>query len=76
MVMGAYGAALLAANAGIAGSSFRGFDVAAHTIETRGLLCTDCANNCELLEIMDGGDLLSRTGGRCRKWDRRRDPAR
>ena len=76
MVMGAYGAALLAANAGIAGSSFRGFDVAEHTIETRGLLCTDCANNCELLEIMDGGDLLSRTGGRCRKWDRRRDPAR
>lgn len=70
MVMGAYGAALLAAQAGIAKTAFRGFDVAAHKIETRNLVCADCANNCELLEIVDEGDLLRRTGGRCRKWDR------
>jgi predicted CoA-substrate-specific enzyme activase len=70
MVMGAYGAALLAAQAGIGKTSFRGFDIAGHRIETRSLLCSDCANNCEILEIMDEGDLLRRTGGRCRKWDR------
>ena len=70
MVMGAYGAALLAVQAGIAKSGFRGFNIAAHKIETRSLICGDCSNNCELLEIVDEGDLLRRTGGRCRKWDR------
>jgi len=70
MVMGAYGAALLAAQAGIAKTGFRGFDIADHQIETRSLFCSDCANNCELLEIVDEGNLLRRTGGRCRKWDR------
>jgi predicted CoA-substrate-specific enzyme activase len=70
MVMGAYGAALLAVQAGIVKSGFRGFELAAHKIETRSLVCADCANNCELLEIMDEGELLRRTGGRCRKWDR------
>jgi predicted CoA-substrate-specific enzyme activase len=70
MVMGAYGAALLAAQAGIAKTAFRGFAVVVHRIETRSLACSDCANNCELLEIVDEGDLLRRTGGRCRKWDR------
>lgn len=70
MVMGAYGAALLAVQAGIVKTGFRGFAIAEHKIETRSLLCSDCANNCELLEIVDEGNLLRRTGGRCRKWDR------
>ncbi len=75
MVMGAYGAALLALKAGVERTKFRGFDVAERTIETRSLSCGDCANNCEILEIVDDGVVLSRTGGRCRKWDRGHAPA-
>ena len=70
MVMGAYGAALLASRAGIVQTRFRGFDIASHAIQTQAMLCDDCANHCEILEILDGGEFLRRTGGRCRKWDR------
>jgi len=70
MVMGAYGAALLVSRAGITQTRFRGFDVASRAIQTRTRLCEDCANQCETLEILDGNEVLRRTGGRCRKWDR------
>jgi predicted CoA-substrate-specific enzyme activase len=72
-VMGAYGAALLAARAGIAQTRFRGFDISGHVIETRSFRCSDCTNQCEVLEIRDGEVLLGRSGGRCRKWERQED---
>jgi predicted CoA-substrate-specific enzyme activase len=70
MVMGAYGAALLAIKANIPQTSFRGFEIHEHVINTRAFHCTDCANNCEVLEILDEGLLLGRSGDRCRKWER------
>ena len=69
MVMGAYGAALIAANAGIARTRFRGWDVCERTIVTQGFGCKDCPNHCEIVEILDAGQIISRSGGRCRKWE-------
>ena len=70
MVMGAYGAALLAGRAGIQQPAFRGTEIAAHAIDTRSLQCADCDNRCEILEVLDSGVVMSRMGGRCRKWER------
>ena len=70
MVMGAYGAALLAVRKAIKQTAFRGFDIHDHTINTRAFRCGDCANQCEVLEILDNGLLLGRSGDRCRKWER------
>lgn len=69
MVMGAYGAALIAARSGIAKTRFRGFDICARPMLTRSFVCKDCPNHCEVIEILDGETILSRSGGRCRKWE-------
>lgn len=69
MVMGAYGAALIAMQADVVQSSFRGRGVCERTIETQSFECTDCPNHCEIVEIVDGDVVLGRSGGRCRKWE-------
>ena len=71
MVMGAYGAALIAANAGTTKSSFYGFDITEHKIVTRGFFCDDCPNLCEVVEVLDGDNIITRSGGRCGKWEGR-----
>jgi len=75
MVMGAYGAALIAARAGIAKTRFRGYEVCRHTITTRSFLCKDCPNQCEIVEIVDREEIISRSGGRCRKWEGNKEPS-
>jgi predicted CoA-substrate-specific enzyme activase len=69
MVMGAYGAALIAAHAGITKSSFCGFDIADHKIVTRSYFCEDCPNLCEMVEVMNGDNIITRSDGRCGKWE-------
>ena len=69
MVMGAYGAALLASAAGILETKFRGFGVSDRVIETRAFECDDCPNTCEIVEILEEQRLVTRSGGRCRKWE-------
>ncbi len=69
MVMGAYGAALLAKRAAPATSRFRGYAVCDHAIETRAFTCRDCSNDCEIIEIIDNRSVIGRSGGRCRKWE-------
>ena len=71
MVMGAFGAALIAAGSNIERTRFRGFDVAEHEIQTSSFVCGDCPNVCEVIEIVDDGAVLSRSGGRCGKWEGR-----
>jgi predicted CoA-substrate-specific enzyme activase len=68
MVMGAYGAALLAMEANVAKSRFRGTNIWTRHIQTQGIVCEDCPNNCEIIEIIDTGEVVGRTGGRCGKW--------
>ncbi len=69
MVMGAYGAALIASQTEIGRTRFRGYEVCQRPITTRSFGCKDCPNHCEIIEIIDDGALISRSGGRCRKWD-------
>ncbi len=68
MVMGAYGAALLAAAAPVAATRFRGFQIADHEIRTTSFICSDCSNACEIVEILDEGKTVARSGGRCGKY--------
>lgn len=69
MVMGAYGAALIASRNGMEATRFRGFDICERVIETRGFQCEDCPNRCEIVKIVEGETVIGRTGGRCRKWE-------
>lgn len=69
MVMGAYGAALLAARANPARTRFRGYSLCDREIATRCFRCNDCPNQCEVIEILDHDESLGRSGGRCRKWE-------
>lgn len=69
MVMGAYGAALIAAKEGIQNTTFGGFDVADYKIVTQSFLCDGCPNQCEVVEVLDRDKIITRSGGRCGKWD-------
>ncbi len=69
MVMGAYGAALIAAQEKNERSSFRGYGICSRSITTRSFRCKDCPNHCEIVEVMDGEIAVARSGGRCRKWE-------
>ncbi len=71
MVMGAFGAALLAKRAAPLVSRFRGYEVADRVIGTRGFTCEDCSNGCEILEILEDNQVIGRSGGRCGKWENR-----
>lgn len=68
MVMGAYGAALLAMERAPVRTRFRGIGVSQHAITSRAFACRDCPNGCEIIEILDGTEMVGRTGGRCGKW--------
>jgi hypothetical protein len=69
MVMGAYGAALIVSERDGRSTRFRGFDVCEREITTPSFVCPDCPNLCEVIEIIDRGELLGRSGGRCLKWE-------
>ncbi len=70
MVMGAFGAALIAAKNNTDGySSFRGFEVSDHEIITTSFNCEDCPNMCEIIEIKDQSVTIGTSGGRCGKWE-------
>jgi len=71
MVMGAFGAAILAAEAGVAESAFRGCAISNHEIVTRTLECEECPNRCEIVELLDDGLAVGRSGGRCGRWEGR-----
>jgi predicted CoA-substrate-specific enzyme activase len=70
-VMGAYGAAIMAKSRmeGERGNSrFKGLDVASKVYITGSFNCSDCTNQCEIIEIKSGNEILARWGGRCGKW--------
>ncbi len=70
--MGALGAALIAKRA-MAGSRkatrFLGFELSEFDYEATSFECSDCPNNCEIVNIQVNGELLARWGSRCGKWD-------
>jgi predicted CoA-substrate-specific enzyme activase len=73
-VMGAYGAAVMVrakmAEKG-SKSSFKGFGIVSKKYTTKSYDCGDCANHCEIVEIISGSEILARWGGRCGKWSAR-----
>jgi len=67
-VMGALGAALLAREQAGPRSRFKGFDLAGLDFRTGCFNCGGCANQCEVVEVSQGGSVLARWGDRCGKW--------
>jgi predicted CoA-substrate-specific enzyme activase len=68
MVMGAYGAALLAQEEGTGQSRFRGYAISDREVHSGGFICDGCSNRCEIIEIRSKNQVLGRSGGRCNKW--------
>lgn len=73
-VMGAIGAALLAAEharrRGFLPTAFRGFGVARLPYRTSSFECDGCPNRCEVVEVFIAEELAARWGGRCERWER------
>ncbi len=73
-VMGAWGAALLARrnalSEGYSSACFRGIkEIAGSSYTPRGFICSRCTNNCEISELYINGELVSRWGSRCGRWE-------
>lgn len=69
-VMGAVGAALLARSAvrKTGKTQFRGFGVTEASFRSGSFECGGCENQCEVIEIKMGEEILARWGDRCGKW--------
>ncbi len=71
-VMGALGAALIAKrlmSRSDKPTRFLGFELSDFQYEANSFECEDCPNNCEIVNILVGGELHARWGSRCGKWD-------
>jgi len=69
LVMGAIGAAILAAEAAAEQETgFGGFETADVRFETRAFECAGCPNQCEVVETLREGAVIDRYGDRCGKW--------
>lgn len=69
LVMGAVGAAILAAEETDGkGTRFGGFATADVEFETRAFECQGCPNRCEVVETLREGEVIDRYGDRCGKW--------
>lgn len=71
-VMGAIGAALLAANYMEKNrhlkTNFRGFDAALMKYDIKSFECSGCPNSCEIIQLFIDGKLAARWGDKCGKW--------
>ncbi len=71
LVMGAVGAAMLAAEeVGSTSSTFAGFEAAAVDFQSRAFECDGCPNRCEVVETLRSAEVIDRYGDRCGKWSR------
>lgn len=66
-LMGAFGAALLAADAPSAKRAPFNFDVDDFEFRTREVVCQKCANHCEIVCVYRDDDLIDAWGNRCDK---------
>lgn len=69
-VMGALGVAFLAKEEvkKVGYTKFKGINVAESEYNVKGSECNDCSNVCEVIEIVEDGEVLARYGDRCGKW--------
>lgn len=70
-VMGSVGCCLLAEEYAAKGNktNFQGFDIINCGYDVKGVECSDCANMCEVVEIFRDGQIMSRWGDKCGKWN-------
>ena len=72
-LMGAYGVALLAADAAAEDGAMAAnaepfsFDVASFEFKTREIECAKCANHCEVICVYQDGEIIDSWGNRCDK---------
>ena len=76
-VTGAIGAAMLAAREMEPGakSRFKGFDLSKKKYELQSFECRDCSNVCDIRKVVMEGEKPLYYGGRCEKYDVKRDSA-
>ncbi|MCG0275343.1 MAG: acyl-CoA dehydratase activase [Thermosediminibacteraceae bacterium] len=67
-VMGAIGAALLAKEAGVKKTKFRGFQASDIEFTADSFECQGCPNHCEVVNIRMEGKVIARWGDRCNRW--------
>jgi predicted CoA-substrate-specific enzyme activase len=71
-VMGALGVALLTRNEmqlSKLPTAFKGFRLVNSTIATSGFDCDDCANQCEVVELIQDNQVIACLGDKCGKWN-------
>lgn len=70
-VMGAIGVGILAKeevkSKGI--TNFKGFNITDLDFKVKGLECSDCANMCEVVELIGNEKIMARWGDKCGKWN-------
>lgn len=67
-VMGAVGAAKLAKRAGLSQTRFRGFRSLKESFSTQGFECNDCENQCEVIQLRVGHEVVACWGDLCEKY--------
>ncbi|HHY22610.1 MAG TPA: 2-hydroxyglutaryl-CoA dehydratase, partial [Bacilli bacterium] len=67
-VMGALGAGILARDAKVEKSNFKGFGISDMNFTADSFECQGCPNHCEVVNIRMEGDIIARWGDRCNKW--------
>ncbi|MDD6651744.1 MAG: acyl-CoA dehydratase activase [Eggerthellales bacterium] len=68
-LMGAYGAALLAADSPVAQWKPFSFDIDDFDFRTREVVCQKCANHCEIVCVYRDDELIDAWGNRCEKGE-------
>ena len=74
-VTGAIGIALLARDAGINRTNFRGFDLIKKAYKSSSFLCHHCSNECEVNRISVAGEKPIFYGGRCERYEKKENKA-
>lgn len=67
-VMGAIGAALLAKEADIEKTNFKGYNIKDIEYRASSFECKGCPNRCEVMELIEDGKVVARWDSKCGKW--------
>jgi predicted CoA-substrate-specific enzyme activase len=67
-VMGAIGAAKLVKKAKLSKTQFRGFDLPQKSCSTRGFDCSECGNQCEVIQLLVDHRVVACWGDLCERY--------
>jgi predicted CoA-substrate-specific enzyme activase len=67
-VMGAMGAAKLVKKAKFSKTQFRGFDLPRQSCSTRGFECSECGNECEVIQLLVDRQVVACWGDLCERF--------